>query len=56
MTKRWSSTKSDLTKTKRHASKEARREFVEMILKADTEPPAAKFGDVDELLKYLDKD
>ena len=47
MTKRWSSTTSDLTKTKRQASKEARKEAEEMarIAKEYGLDPLAEFED-----------
>lgn len=55
MTKRWSSTRSDLTKTKRQASKERRYdpEFVKEIKEAAAAPPEATFDNVDDLLKWL---
>lgn len=59
MTKRWSSTVSDLTKTKRQASKDARRyskEMVEQLKKADAEPPEATVNNIDDLMSYLDTD
>lgn len=59
MTKRWSSTRSDLTKTKRQASKEARRynpEIVKQILEADAAPNEAVVSNADELFDYLDSD
>lgn len=60
MTKRWSSTRSDLGKTKRQASKERRAEYdpvlVKEILAADAAPIEAKFDNVDDLLAYLNKD
>jgi hypothetical protein len=56
MTKKWSSTASLDGQTKRQASKKARREFVESILKADSEPPEAEFDNVDDMLAWLDDD
>lgn len=45
MTKRWSSTRSDLLKTKRQASKLRRR---------DKEPSEATFESFEEMMEYLD--
>jgi hypothetical protein len=53
MTKRWSSTCSDLSKTKRQASKERRRELAELILRISKEEPEAKFDNADDMLKWL---
>ena len=56
MTKKWSSTASMDGQTKRQASKKARREFVESIVKADSEPPEATFDNVDDMLDWLKND
>lgn len=53
MTKRWSSTISDLTKTKRQASKDMRRQFAKEIQQADKEPPEAEFDNIDDMLDWL---
>lgn len=53
MTKRWSSTVSDLSKSKRRASKDARREFTRELLRADKELPEASFNNVDDMLVWL---
>lgn len=57
MTKRWSSTASLDGKTKRQASKAARRDkydpkFVAEILAADAAPSEAGFDNVNDLLEY----
>jgi len=58
MTKKWSSTRSMDGKTKRQASKAARREqydpkFVAEILAAAAAPSEAEFDNIDDLLEYL---
>lgn len=57
MTKRWSSTRSDLTKSKHHAHKEDRQydaAFVRKILEADAAEPEAKFDNFDAMMDYLE--
>lgn len=61
MTKRWGSTRSGDGKTKRQASKTARRqkydpEFVAEVLAADVAPTEATFGNVEDMLEYLNED
>lgn len=63
MTKRWSSTRSDLTKTKRQASKDARArhkynpEMVERLLRLEKLPPDPDAPeDPDELMKWLNEE
>ena len=56
MTKRWSSTRSNLVKTKREASKGARREMVALLKKLDEEPPEATFDNADDMMKWLNDD
>lgn len=53
MTKKWSSTRSDLLKTKRQASKEVRSEMAKELNRLDQEPPEATFNNVDDMLKWL---
>lgn len=54
MTKRWSSTRSNLLKTKRQASKDRRAAFARDILQADKELPEKTVRSIHELLEYLD--
>ncbi len=53
MTKRLSSARSELNKTKRQASKEARQKLADELKRADAEPPEATFDNVDDMLEWL---
>lgn len=52
MTKRWSATVSDLSKTKRQASKDA-RQLAKRLRELDEQEPEAAFDNVEDMLRYL---